>query len=54
MSPLAYDQLYCVNATVPVNETIDLKFSYGHQEPIVENHYTPALDLVQASVEVPF
>ena len=54
MNPLAYDQLYCVNATVPVNDTIDLKFSYGHQEPIVDNHHTPPLDLVQAGVEVPF
>ncbi|MBD3293257.1 MAG: hypothetical protein GF393_10055 [Armatimonadia bacterium] len=54
MSGLYYDQLYCVNATVPVNDTVDLTFSYGHQEPIVESIETPALDLVQAGVEVPF
>jgi hypothetical protein len=51
---LSYDQLYCVNATVPVNDTVDLTFSYGHQEPISETAETPALDLVQAGVEVPF
>jgi hypothetical protein len=54
MNPLAYDQLYAVSATVPVNDTIDLKFSYGHQEPISDTSLTPALDLVQAGVEVPF
>ncbi len=52
LQTLQYDQLYCVNATVPVNNTIDLKFSYGHQEPIQEEY--DALDLVQAGVEVPF
>jgi hypothetical protein len=52
LSGLSYNQLWSVNATVPVNDTIDLTFTYAHQEPISSAY--PTLDLVQAGVQVPF
>ena len=47
-----YDTLYCASATLPINDAVDVVFSYGHQSGMSTDY--PDLDLVQAGVEVPF